>query len=81
GLGLSFCQRISRLLDHRLTARSQVGSGSMSSILLPRAQVPDLPASVAPASVPEHSTRTGSLAGMRVLCVDNDQEILDGMRA
>jgi PAS domain S-box-containing protein len=81
GLGLSICQRISRLLDHRLNARSQVGSGSMFSILLPRAQVPDLPASDAPASVPEHSTRTDSLAGMRVLCVDNDQEILDGMRA
>jgi len=81
GLGLSICQRISRLLDHRLNARSRVGSGSMFSILLPRAQVPDLPASDAPASVPEHSTRTDSLAGMRVLCVDNDQEILDGMRA
>ena len=81
GLGLSICQRISRLLDHRLNARSQVGSGSMFSILLPRAQVPDLPASDAQATLPEHSTRTDSLAGMRVLCVDNDQEILDGMRA
>jgi CheY-like chemotaxis protein/anti-sigma regulatory factor (Ser/Thr protein kinase) len=81
GLGLSICQRISRLLDHRLNARSRVGSGSMFSILLPRAQVPDLPPTDAQATLPEHSTRTDSLAGMRVLCVDNDQEILDGMRA
>jgi len=81
GLGLSICQRISRLLDHRLNARSQVGSGSMFSILLPRAQVPELPPSDAATAPPEHATRTDSLAGMRVLCVDNDQEILDGMRA
>ncbi|HBS62007.1 MAG TPA: hybrid sensor histidine kinase/response regulator, partial [Stenotrophomonas sp.] len=81
GLGLSICQRISRLLDHRLNARSRVGSGSMFSILLPRVDAPDLPTSAVALPVASPSTRTDSLAGMRVLCVDNDQEILDGMRA
>lgn len=82
GLGLSICQRISRLLDHRLNARSRVGGGSMFSILLPRVAAPVLPASsLAAASAPSPVSRTDSLAGMRVLCVDNDQEILDGMRA
>ncbi len=80
GLGLSICQRISRLLDHRLNARSRVGSGSMFSILLPLVAAPALPtADALPA--PSPVTRADSLAGMRVLCVDNDQEILDGMRA
>jgi CheY-like chemotaxis protein len=79
GLGLSICQRISRLLDHRLNARSRVGSGSMFSITLPRvAGVPGVAAEEA-ATLPV--TRSDSLAGMRVLCVDNDEEILDGMRA
>jgi len=76
GLGLSICQRISRLLDHRLDAQSQVGRGSMFSITVPR--VDSLPAP-APAVVLGNAAG-GSLAGMRVLCVDNDQEILDGMR-
>ncbi|WP_157723074.1 hybrid sensor histidine kinase/response regulator, partial [Stenotrophomonas pictorum] len=79
GLGLSICQRISRLLDHALNARSQPGHGSMFSITLPRVPTP-----AAPPPVPRASSAFGnddSLAGMRVLCVDNDQEILDGMRA
>jgi PAS domain S-box-containing protein len=80
GLGLSICQRISRLLDHRLNARSRVGSGSMFSIMLPRVDAPVLPQSALASPTPA-PTRTDSLAGMRVLCVDNDQEILDGMRA
>ncbi len=78
GLGLSICQRISRLLDHGLSARSQVGKGSMFSILLPRV------AAVARAvpAAPSRALSSGdSLVGLRVLCVDNDQEILDGMRA
>lgn len=80
GLGLSICQRISRLLDHRLNARSRVGSGSMFSIMLPRVDAPVLPPSTL-ASLPTMPARLDSLAGMRVLCVDNDEEILDGMRA
>jgi len=80
GLGLSICQRISRLLLHELNARSEVGKGSMFSIQLPRV------AAGQPARAPANNrsraaTRDDSLAGLRVLCVDNDQEILDGMRA
>ncbi|MCC7635460.1 hybrid sensor histidine kinase/response regulator [Stenotrophomonas rhizophila] len=81
GLGLSICQRISRLLDHRLNARSRVGTGSMFSIMLPRVEAPLLPDPASSPPTPPPVSRTDSLAGMRVLCVDNDQEILDGMRA
>ena len=76
GLGLSICQRISRLLGHHLDARSVVDRGSMFSIVVPRA---------ANASLRAPSTRRApaldSLAGLKVLCVDNDHEILEGMRA
>jgi PAS domain S-box-containing protein len=76
GLGLSICQRISRLLEHRLDARSQVGRGSMFSITVPRAANLATPMPRTATALPD----SGSLAGLRVLCVDNDQEILDGMR-
>jgi Na+/proline symporter/signal transduction histidine kinase len=75
GLGLSICQRIARTLEHPLTVRSRVGHGSVFAITVPfgRALYPSLP-------LPE-ATATDSLAGLRVLCIDNDREILDGMRA
>jgi PAS domain S-box-containing protein len=74
GLGLSICQRISRLLEHSLDARSRAGRGSMFSIIVPIA--PN--AAIEP---PPPPVAADSLAGLRVLCVDNDHEILDGMRA
>ena len=77
GLGLSICQRIARTLDHPLAVRSRVGHGSMFAISVPfgRAQFA-LPADEARGEVPPDS-----LTGLRVLCIDNDREILDGMRA
>lgn len=76
GLGLSICQRISGLLDHGLDAHSVVDRGSVFSIAVPR--------SSSITSVPITQS-TGfalqTLVGLRVLCVDNDREILDGMRA
>jgi Na+/proline symporter/signal transduction histidine kinase len=76
GLGLSICQRISRLLDHALDARSLVGRGSMFSILVPRG---------APlrgqAAAPPRMDIDRDLLGLTVLCVDNDRDILAGMEA
>ncbi|MES2670484.1 MAG: PAS domain-containing hybrid sensor histidine kinase/response regulator [Pseudomonadota bacterium] len=75
GLGLSICQRIARMLDHPLRVRSRVGNGSMFSISVP-------PGVAAKRIVsPEIAPSSDALAGLRVLCVDNDPEILDGMRA
>ncbi|KRA81791.1 ATPase [Lysobacter sp. Root667] len=73
GLGLSICQRIARTLDHPLQVRSHVGRGSVFSIAVPCGRTPRARAVAAPAIA-------DSLAGLRVLCVDNDLEILDGMR-
>ena len=46
GLGLSICQRIARLLDHRLAARSQVGHGSMFAIGLSPVAAPEAGATI-----------------------------------
>lgn len=74
GLGLSICQRISGVLRHPLDVRSRVGRGSMFSIRAPRAAHADpRPGPAREARLPD------SLEGMRVLCVDNDVDILAGM--
>jgi Na+/proline symporter/CheY-like chemotaxis protein len=75
GLGLSICQRIARTLDHPLSVRSRIGHGSVFAIRAPRAA--NMPAAI----VHDMRPQTDSLAGLRVLCVDNDPDILDGMRA
>lgn len=75
GLGLSICQRIARMLDHPLRVRSRVGRGSMFSIRVPVGVATRQPVLREITSAPD------VLAGLRVLCVDNDPEILDGMRA
>ncbi len=78
GLGLSICQRIARTLDHPLRVRARIGAGSVFSITVPFGHSPtpavDASAVLAP-------TNVDSLAGLRVLCIDNDREVLDGMRA
>lgn len=73
GLGLSICQRIARTLDHPLRVRSRVGRGSVFSIAVPCGRTARARIAAAPAIA-------DSLSGLRVLCVDNDLEILDGMR-
>ncbi|RMW94611.1 response regulator [Allofranklinella schreckenbergeri] len=52
GLGLSICQRIGRLLDHPLSARSITGRGSVFAIAVPlvEANAPQPPDHAAPAS-------------------------------
>ncbi len=77
GLGLSICQRIARTLQHRLEVRSQVGRGSRFAIVVPRAEAALPPVIAKSETLPVDQ----SLAGLRVLCIDNDPDILDGMRS
>lgn len=74
GLGLSICQRIARTLNHQLEVRSRIGHGSLFAIHVPRAQ--QQPAQPAAPILPSQS----GLAGLKVLSIDNDPDILDGMR-
>lgn len=73
GLGLSICDRITRLLDHPLRLASMPGRGSRFVVEVPRAEAQPLAA----AAAPEPSSE---IAGLTVLCLDNDPTILDGMR-
>lgn len=75
GLGLSICQRVSRMLDHPINVRSWPGRGSVFSIRVP------LAGTAAPATAPRAAVAARDLAGLKVLCLDNDREILDGMEA
>jgi Na+/proline symporter/signal transduction histidine kinase/CheY-like chemotaxis protein len=75
GLGLSIVERIGRVLDHTVDIDSAVARGSHFSVMVPLA-----PAAVRPreAGEPVAADMRG-LAGMAVLCIDNDATVLDGM--
>ena len=76
GLGLSIVQRIARALDHGLTLDSAPGRGTRFSVSVPRAApLPPMTTAAAPRNAP-----AGQLAGMRLLVVDNEPAILDGMK-
>lgn len=77
GLGLSICQRISTLLDHPLRAYSIVNKGSMFSIEVPISTE----ALKSQSTKPLKAQNSSLLSGLRVLCLDNDLEILMGMEA
>ncbi len=75
GLGLSIVERIARVLDHPVTLESRTGLGSRFSIELPMAA--SVPALVAP---PPPAPHDAPLKGLHVLAIDNEPQILDGMR-
>jgi signal transduction histidine kinase/ActR/RegA family two-component response regulator len=76
GLGLSIVERIARVLDHKVELFSTVDRGSHFCV-----EVPLAPAAALPRAGSEPTRlEAGQLAGMTVLCIDNDEKILDGMR-
>jgi len=78
GLGLAIVDRICRLLRHELTVRSTPGKGSLFSVLLPMGDMRRQPANaVANARTPVLGAH--DFAGLKVLCIDNDPDILTGM--
>lgn len=77
GLGLSICDRMARLLGHRISVRSRAGRGSVFAVELARAQV-QRPPSQPRAPRGESTAFTSEL---HALCLDNDPTILEGMSA
>jgi CheY-like chemotaxis protein len=76
GLGLSIVERIGRVLEAPVTLRSTPGKGSLFSVSLPRVSgvTGRSRAILQPAVV-------GDIRNLRVLCIDNESDVLDGMRA
>jgi CheY-like chemotaxis protein len=75
GLGLSIVERIARVLGHKLDLRSVAGRGSRFSVEVPLSNA-------APVRQPQQNATVvdrSQLAGMVVLCIDNEPKILDGM--
>ncbi|WP_020679846.1 NahK/ErcS family hybrid sensor histidine kinase/response regulator [Marinobacterium rhizophilum] len=76
GLGLAIVDRIARVLEHRIEVSSRLGKGSMFAIEVPRARGP-----VSFAAPAQLSPPIDTLAGTRVLVVDNDENVLLSMCA
>ncbi|MDG2533012.1 PAS-domain containing protein [Sphingomonas sp. HITSZ_GF] len=68
GLGLAIVARVSQVLGHTLAVRSQPGRGSTFAILVP--------STAALASRPVLEDVPPQLGGLRVLCVDDDPDVL-----
>ncbi|MCF6369468.1 PAS domain-containing hybrid sensor histidine kinase/response regulator [Rhizobium halophilum] len=77
GLGLSIVDRISRVLKHSVELSSVQGKGTIFRVRLPRDLSP--PQAIRPAEQPERRRRLQALHGLRVLCIDNEPKILEGM--
>lgn len=77
GLGLSICDRIANLLHARLTLRSAQARGSAFGICVPRVHAISCTAAV-PATA--HRPVAGNLQAVQVLCIEDDVNILDGLR-
>lgn len=75
GLGLAIVRRASDMLEHKIELRSAPGAGSAFSILVP---VGEPKTEIASQGQPVKSGR--SMQGCRVLVIDNDSQILNGMR-
>ncbi|MCK5550990.1 MAG: response regulator, partial [Hyphomicrobiaceae bacterium] len=73
GLGLSIVERIGRILNHKVRLNSQTESGSVFSVMLPVAE-PRVERRTAPVRI-----GAGQISGCRVLCIDNEPDILEGM--
>lgn len=78
GLGLAIVDRIARMLNHPISLRSVVGSGSCFEVSVPLvSQV----AQAQPEQAPPVAVDTDQLHGCKVLVLDNDPAILISMQA
>ena len=77
GLGLAIVDRIARLLDLGLDVGSEIGRGSCFSVLVPRGEAGGAMEEPAPVDL----APLDSLAGRRVLMIENDDSAVEGMRA
>ncbi len=75
GLGLSIVERVARVLDCAIGLESESGRGSHFTVTVPLSNEPPIEL------LARESARVdpSQLAGLTVLCVDNEPSVLDGM--
>ena len=76
GLGLSIVQRIANVLELPINLQSKPGEGSCFCVTIPYA---DPVENIALPEEIKHLVPSIALTGLKVLCIDNDQQILRGM--
>lgn len=76
GLGLSIVERIGRVLEAPIVLRSTPGRGSLFSVSLPRA-----PGVSGRGRAAVNKSTAGEIRGLKVLCIDNERGVLDGMQS
>ncbi|MDI7862300.1 hybrid sensor histidine kinase/response regulator [Rhizobiaceae bacterium n13] len=77
GLGLSIVDRISRVLSHPVDLRSTPGKGTDFRVHVPREASAPAEANIGTSAPQNKAARP--LEGFRVVCIDNEPRILEGM--
>ncbi|BAJ01771.1 sensor histidine kinase/response regulator [Shewanella violacea DSS12] len=75
GLGLAIADRISKVLEHDIKVGSILGRGSVFSISVP------LGKTITEIQVKKTAAMIQPLAGVKVLCIDNEEAILAGLES
>ena len=78
GLGLSIVDRLARMLEHPVSMTSVQGQGTLFRLTVPIADT-GLDAGQ-PAAKPAGRLPGQAIVGLKVLCIDNEEAILEGMR-
>ncbi|MGQ3077872.1 MAG: PAS domain-containing hybrid sensor histidine kinase/response regulator [Allorhizobium sp.] len=78
GLGLSIVDRIAKVLQHPVELASKPGKGTTFKVVMPLDIAKPAAKGVIPLDGGSRSTPT--LQGFRVLCIDNEPKILEGMQ-
>ncbi|MBR1220974.1 hybrid sensor histidine kinase/response regulator [Bradyrhizobium sp. U87765 SZCCT0131] len=76
GLGLSIVERIARVLSHTIAIDANRSGGSRFSVTLPIASAITYTAAVTSAT----PLSRAPMSGTRIVCIENDPAILDGMK-
>src|SRR5262249_15415347 len=76
GLGLSIVERLARVLNHRIALGANASGGSVFPVRVPTASAINHTTAVTIAT-PLAKT---PISGARIVCIENDPAILDGMK-
>ncbi len=78
GLGLSIVERLGRVLGHPVELRSRPGKGSVFTVAAPLGEA--RPASLGDSDAPAPLAAGEPLLGLKILAIDNEPRVLEGMR-